>query len=302
MPKSFRNLLLTAVLLGMTPSSAYAQFFDFLEWVDRLSGPTLKGQWIDLPIACGYLPSAFSKEVLELNLMRLTTELMGVTPYGPTAPELAALVPQVITNVEKLQARDNRSFSPRQAGRTRIKLCGPLMPDSFVDYSHQLQNLSYERRIVLGGRLGTYGTGHRWPFDGENSLQYEDATADERKVTLITFGPVVSWSIHPKVDLTWTFEANRFSGSLFETFWRPSYDPIGILVRPFAPGWGKPNSLIRRTTGALQVSLRVKQYLGRFTAEDFGATPGTFESENESVLMRGLIGFDFTRLFWPENR
>lgn len=44
--------LLALALLAATPSPAAAQWVEFMEWLERLSGPRLRGIWFEVPIYC----------------------------------------------------------------------------------------------------------------------------------------------------------------------------------------------------------------------------------------------------------
>lgn len=48
----YPSIVLAAALIVVTPSPASAQFLEFMEWLDRLSGPRFYGQFIEIPVAC----------------------------------------------------------------------------------------------------------------------------------------------------------------------------------------------------------------------------------------------------------
>jgi hypothetical protein len=51
-PMLVRRALLVLMVLGASPTPASAQFIEFIEWLDRLSGPAFHGFLVDFPLAC----------------------------------------------------------------------------------------------------------------------------------------------------------------------------------------------------------------------------------------------------------
>jgi hypothetical protein len=226
-------VLCCAVLVG-TPTRASAQWIDFMDWLERLSGPRLRGGAVDFLLFCAYPDLS-------------TTRFLDCIPSGREETVQETIGGRTVRRVVFLaQDRDD----PRH------------------DYWNNT------RRFMVGFRAGYAGSGedYSW-FRGKNGLAYApSATSDDKIVDVYSFGPTFTlplFSSSPRFrglfDLGWAVEANRFTGPSVDDFWIPSIDLFALTAKPFQ---GKA------VLDAIKVRLRWRQFLGTFDSAQFGAAPG----------------------------
>lgn len=130
-------------------------------------------------------------------------------------------------------------------------------------------------------RVYAAGIGTRWLWSMNNDLDYVRAFRDsERTVRLNTVHMFSDFRLAqdaPRVHLGFALGAARFSGKPFEdnAFWRPTVEGR-LTLKLWELQWrGK-------SVGTFDVRTGVIWFLGKLTAEDFGAV-GDYRVRNEGV-------------------
>ena len=133
------------------------------------------------------------------------------------------------------------------------------------------------------------------PFSGLSTTTFDYGGKPAPTVRL--FQPEVSFSAfvdHRKsVEVLTGAGYSHFSGEGFDSFWRFYWKPIGLTVSPAAlvrrdQHGDIKNCFCDRLMRSFTISSSVLYMPRGFTAEDFGAKPGTFKTDREFV---GSIAF-----------
>ena len=116
----------------------------------------------------------------------------------------------------------------------------------------------------------------------------------DRDVGLRTFAVTADFRVNRIVDVGAAIGRASFrssQGNLFPSFSRTVTQPLRLTVRPLAFA---SNS---RRTEAFMLRFDATKFLGTFTAEDFGAVPGTFTEPGE-ITWAWSFRVDPFALFW----
>ena len=130
-----------------------------------------------------------------------------------------------------------------------------------------------------------------------NVLDYSNhpgSSDDERDVKLRTFAVTADLRVNRILDVGAAIGRASFrpaEGALFPKFTRTLLQPLRITVRPLA---FVANS---RRSEALTLRFDATKFHGTFTAEDFGAVPGTFTEPGE-ITWAWSFRVDPFALFW----
>lgn len=137
-----------------------------------------------------------------------------------------------------------------------------------------------------------------WLNSSENVLDYgvrPGLTHEEKEVRLRTFMITADFRVNRVIDVGAAIGRASFKpqgrDDLFDDFSRTVSQPLRVTARPLAI---LANS---RYTDALVLRFDATKFHGKFTAEDFGATPGTFNEPGE-ITWAWSIRVDALALLW----
>jgi hypothetical protein len=290
MMKRLRQIVFALVLLGMA-TPAHAQLLDIMDWIERMSGPALPPRfWLDVPFLCRYVDDRDLLDEMSRHGLLIDQKDPGpLRVFEAPRPRYPSFVVDAREEEAVRTSQGRLKFAPRQ------KRLLPCSPAHFGRNKDDRIVAAFRRRIVLNVRVANYNANHDgdgW-FYGDNNLIYDASVPEsDQTIHVFAFGPSIHWAVHPKVDLLWALEFNRFSGPAFESFWEPSIDVVGVAYRPF------DREGRTRWLRFWQITLRTKKYLGTLEDVDFGAIPDTFRSSRESIVSLGL-SYDISRIIWP---
>ena len=143
-------------------------------------------------------------------------------------------------------------------------------------------------RVTIGAQIAK--------GSGDNNLLYDDSVPDDERdhVNVQVFLGTVDFGLHNSVELGIGAGFIRFSDLPIDSFTRLAVQPARVIWKPLAMFASKGGNLYQRE--ALQVWFTASWFPGGFTAEDFGAIPGTFDSGKE-IQGSFAIGVDLLALF-----
>lgn len=192
-------VVLCCAMLTGTPSAASAQIIDFMEWLERLSGPRLRAGEIDILLRCEYP-----------NTDRAT---------GITVKSFFDCIPS------------GANVTEPGTGRQVFRASEP----STAEFFKYQRRVMYGVRIWWGGSgedFGPYRGKNGLPYA-------PSVTGEQKDVNVFAFGPTVTLPLMRSnerlrgvFDLGWAFEVNRFSGPLVDDFWIPSVDVFNLTAKP----------------------------------------------------------------------
>ena len=130
----------------------------------------------------------------------------------------------------------------------------------------------------------------------DNVLNYSDRpglSQGDLEVDLTTFMVTADIRVNRVLDVGAAIGRAGFSSDsdLFPSFSRTMYQPMRLTTRPLAAFWPSAKA------GLLLVQFDGTRFKGGFTAEDFGAVPGTYREPGE-MNWTWAVKIDFTTLFW----
>lgn len=129
----------------------------------------------------------------------------------------------------------------------------------------------------------------------ENALDYgsADLSAEQRDVGLSLFMLTFDLRVNRVLDVGAAIGRSRFSSDadLFPSFSRYTYQPMRLTTRPLATFASGPWSRL------LVIQFDGTRFKKPFTAEDFGAVPGTYVEPGEMNWTWALKA-DLTTFFW----
>jgi hypothetical protein len=130
----------------------------------------------------------------------------------------------------------------------------------------------------------------------DNVLDYSDRDSlsqADLEVDLTTFMVTADIRVNRVLDVGAAIGRASFSSDteLFPSFSRTMYQPMRLTTRPLAAFWSSAKA------GVLLVQFDGTRFKGAFTAEDFGAVPGTYREPGE-MNWTWSVKIDFTTLFW----
>lgn len=149
-------------------------------------------------------------------------------------------------------------------------------------------------RMEIGVDLGFWKS-------SENVLDYTNRpglTDDDKQVRIRTFLVTADLRVNRVFDVGAGIGRASFSSDddlLFPSFSRTVSQPMRLTTRPLTTFWNGPRS------EALVVRFDATKFHGGFTAEDFGAVPGTFNEPGE-IIWAWSVRIDAFSLFWPGTR
>ena len=146
------------------------------------------------------------------------------------------------------------------------------------------------RTWMLGLRAG-YLANNREVIDPSSAGNTTAVISPANNIHVFEFGPSVTWSPTPIVDVRYAFEAFQFRGPLVDDFWVPTVD-LGAEI--FPGGSYKGGGLLGSAARGTFVGLHVQKILDSFDASRFGMPPETFTSKREWLWVF-TIGVDFGR-------
>ena len=124
----------------------------------------------------------------------------------------------------------------------------------------------------------------------DNQLRYDPSVTEEQKeVTIQSYQFSLDYRLHAGLDVGVGLGFNQFKGDVFPNFWRGSFDPIRVVWRPIAffieqATWPETGAVRLSLQDLVQIKFRATHFFGDFTAEDFGALPGTFRESGEVLF------------------
>lgn len=283
--RRFWTAVLTAILLIVYPGTASAQLIDFLDWLDRLSGPgpfTLAPKWIpsvSVPIGCITEVTYFRDDALQEIRNILENKNERAIPQEQ----------QAAINKLPIQKRVKLSGLPGCLG---IK---GLLGEK-IDSGQPLAQSSPPWGVVdtpAGPRLVTrkkllvaFEANVAQLASVDNDLPYRaSVTDDEKQVNLLIYGAAARVLIKEVVFLQAGWSAHRFSSSsgLFEAFHRHTRT-AELGLKPLVKT--KFNELLK----PFVFSVGVSDGLGHFTARQFGSRGDWEETEKANWYVQ--IGYD----------
>jgi hypothetical protein len=117
---------------------------------------------------------------------------------------------------------------------------------------------------------------------GKNNLTYPAGTDVPDNVHAFSWLAAVDVAPKPWLEFGAGFGAVRFSNTPGTSFSKPAIEPVRVIWKPFAMKSGLTRQeQVRR--GAFQIRYRGIVLPSGFTAEDFGAVPGTFDAGAEFI-------------------
>ena len=147
-----------------------------------------------------------------------------------------------------------------------------------------------DKRMEIGIDLGLLNS-------SENVLDYSlrpGLTGEEREVRLRTFMVTADFRVNRLLDVGAAIGRASFSSeseTLFSDFSKTVSQPMRLTARPLAILWNS------RYSEALVVRFDASKFHGTFTAEDFGATPGSFNEPGE-ITWAWSVRVDAFALLW----
>ena len=281
------STIVAVTLLIMCPGTASAQLIDFLDWLDRLSGPgpfKLDPPWIPriaIPIACINEVSFFPDN--DLDSIR---EVLRTATGQPTGRLTSGQ--QTAIDALKLERRITPEFLPRCLGVTgvagaHLDLSRPLLqttpPWGMLSTPAGDRPISRKRNL-LGFEVSFANLASQ-----ENELPYPvDVTESEKRVKVFVFGAGARWFVTDSAFAAAGVNLHRFysKSSLFEAFNR--------ITTSFELGL-KPNSpAVPEILRPFTFSVGIVSGLGDFEAADFGALGDWRDSDRVNPYVQ--LGYD----------
>lgn len=133
--------------------------------------------------------------------------------------------------------------------------------------------------LVAGGDVLVMWT-HDNPFTSESNS------------TIIGFSLIPYLDVHVNryVDIGTGFGATRFSGTGFDSFWKPTYQPLRVTFRPLVPLGRK------KIFEALLFRVTATSY-GKMRGSDFGTNPNGISYKQDGEFVWGtVVMLDLSRL------
>lgn len=190
-------VLCCAVLVG-TPTRASAQWIDFMDWLERLSGPRLRGGAVDFLVYCSYPDLS-------------TQSFLGCIPSGKEGDL-----------VDPSTKRTRTLFLAQEPGSAEYwQNTRRLMVGFRVGYLGSGEDYSWFR----GANELPYPPG----------ATTEDKIVDVFSFGPTVTIPLLAnhTRLRGFFDLGWAVEAHRFSGPQVDDFWIPSIDLFALTAKPF---------------------------------------------------------------------
>lgn len=271
------SALVAVALLMATPGPAAAQWIEFMEWLDRLSGPgpfRQDPQWVPsvrIPVGCITRVTTTKGTLQEVqDALRNPQQAAAAGADVPRALETVTSIEvepfpgclglRGLLGAYKRSANDINNSPPWGVKRTPDGGRPVVRKDSLVAFDFSFANLS-----------------------GENELPYRrDLSDDQKRVSLFVLGIGARVNLHEYVVAAWSWNNYRFysPGELFEPFNRKAQTFEAGLRLPFIPEDFRPVLIVGVSTG-----------LGEFTARNFGATGDWRGFDKHTPFFK--IGYEF---------
>jgi hypothetical protein len=261
--------VLAIALLIVCPGTASAQFIEFLEWLDRLSGPgpfRQEPQWIPsvrIPVGCITRVTTFTRDLgaVQNALATQSDKELKTQTSIDIEPITGCLGLRGLLGAYKRRGGDTDAPSPPWG----IK----KTPDGGRPIVRKTNLVAFEVNFAN--------------TSGANELPYAVAVEDDQKrVNLFILGVGARANLHENVFAAWSWNNYRFysPGDLFESFNRSAQTIEAGVKLPFLPRDFRPFLIIGVSTG-----------LGEFTAADFGAAGDWRGFDKHTPFFK--IGYEF---------
>lgn len=259
----FAKVVLVAVCVFVRPDPVFAQFWDFADLIERLSGP---GPFISV---AARLPAwCFSKDTL--TKMKLSPAAWADVSF-PIKPD------------ETTTQFDSEWLFDCMGLVTKAKNPAAF-PHGFRD-----QQVIIGRQQILAVEA-TLGGG----FSLKNNLPYDDGVqGSDTRVYTLRYGIGARYVVGEAAHAYGGWERQRFSsgGGLFRAFSRDTFR-LEFGLRPL---WNLKGDEVKWYQ-SLTAVLGVRTGMGTFRAADFGSS-GDYEA-NDNVQSYFGVGYDF----WPRRK
>ena len=193
---------------------------------------------------------------------------------------------------EELEARAI-CFGPTSNGATSAAASRSATSESSTHEAKAIAVFKYRCLKTIGDearRRFSINPSIGYSIASNNSLIYRDNGVN-RRVQLLRLGIAGAFVVpglgrQDAVEVRAGVESNRLFGPAFETFNRGSFT-VATDIKPFI--WSKSDDEPRRWQDVVTIRVGAVHFFKGFDATDFGAVPGTFHSDPETLLSVQLV-------------